>query len=101
MFALVMTLPLDFEDDRRRSAALVGMMLGLGYTIAAISPFVLGAVRDVTGSFDAVLWTARHSSARSSARCWRCRGRDSPSAGAGAAVTVGGASRSASRRTRP
>ena len=29
----------------------------LGYTIAAISPFVLGAVRDVTGSFDAVLWT--------------------------------------------
>jgi len=32
------------------------MMLGLGYTIAAISPFVLGAVRDVTGSFDAVLW---------------------------------------------
>ena len=36
--------------------ALVGMMLGLGYTTAAISPFVLGGVRDVTGSFDAVLW---------------------------------------------
>ena len=33
------------------------MMLGLGYTTAAISPFVLGAVRDVTGLFDAVLWT--------------------------------------------
>ena len=32
------------------------MMLGLGYTTAAISPFVLGAVRDLTGSFDAVLW---------------------------------------------
>jgi cyanate permease len=56
MFALVMTLPLDLEAQRDRIAALVGMMLGGGYTIAAISPFVLGAVRDVTGSFDAVLW---------------------------------------------
>jgi cyanate permease len=33
------------------------MMLGVGYTAAAVSPFVLGAVRDLTGSFDAVLWT--------------------------------------------
>ena len=57
MFALVMTLPLDFEHDRGRVGGLVAMMLGLGYTIAAGSPFVLGAVRDVTGSFDAVLWT--------------------------------------------
>ena len=32
------------------------MMLGIGYSVAAVSPFVLGAVRDVTGSFDAVLW---------------------------------------------
>ena len=51
-----MTLPLDFEHARERVGALVGLMLGLGYSIAAISPFVLGAVRDVTGSFDAVLW---------------------------------------------
>ena len=57
MFALVMTLPLDFEHDRGRVGGLVAMMLGFGYTIAAVSPFVLGAVRDVTGSFDAVLWT--------------------------------------------
>jgi CP family cyanate transporter-like MFS transporter len=56
MFALVMTLPLDLEKGRERVGALVAMMLGLGYTTAAISPFVLGAVRDVTGSFDAVLW---------------------------------------------
>jgi MFS transporter, CP family, cyanate transporter len=56
MLALVMTLPLDLEDDPARVGALVGMMLGFGYTIAAISPFVLGGVRDVTGSFDAVLW---------------------------------------------
>ncbi len=58
LFALVMTLPLDFERTPKRVGALVAMMLGLGYTIAAASPFALGAIRDVTGSFDAVLWVA-------------------------------------------
>ena len=33
MFALVMTLPLDLEERPERVGALVGMMLGLGYTI--------------------------------------------------------------------
>ena len=56
MFSLVMTLPLDHEEGAKRVAALVAMMLGLGYSVAAVSPFVLGAVRDATGSFDAVLW---------------------------------------------
>jgi MFS transporter, CP family, cyanate transporter len=56
MFALVLTLPLDLEDEPGRVGALVGMMLGLGYTIGAISPVVLGAVRDATGSFTASLW---------------------------------------------
>jgi CP family cyanate transporter-like MFS transporter len=55
-FALVMTLPLDLAESRRLVAELVAMMLGVGYTLGAVSPFVLGAVRDVTGSFDAVLW---------------------------------------------
>lgn len=55
-FALIMTLPLDFESSRERVGALVGLMLGVGYSTAALAPFVLGAVRDVTGSFDAVLW---------------------------------------------
>lgn len=58
MFALVMTLPLDFEERPERVGALVAMMLGLGYTLAALSPFLLGAVRDATGSFDVVLWVA-------------------------------------------
>jgi len=56
MFALVLTLPLDLEHEPARVGALVGMMLGLGYTIGAISPVVLGAVRDLTGSFTASLW---------------------------------------------
>ena len=56
MFSLVLTLPLDLEDDPARVGALVGMMLGLGYTIGAVSPFVLGVVRDATGGFTASLW---------------------------------------------
>ena len=58
LFSLVMTLPLDFERTPERVGALVAMMLGLGYTIAATSPFLLGAIRDATGSFDDVLWVA-------------------------------------------
>lgn len=55
-FALVMTLPLDFGDTRERVGALVGLMLGVGYSAAALSPFALGALRDATGSYDVVLW---------------------------------------------
>jgi MFS transporter, CP family, cyanate transporter len=56
MFSLVMTVPLDLEHDARQVGALVGMMLGLGYTIGASSPVVLGAVRDLTGTFTGSLW---------------------------------------------
>jgi len=56
LFALLMTLPLDVERDTRRVGALVGMMLGFGYVIGALSPLVLGAVRDATGSFTSSLW---------------------------------------------
>jgi len=58
MFALVMTLPLDLEELPQRVGGLVAMMLGLGYTTAATSPFLLGAVRDATGSFEGPLWVA-------------------------------------------
>ena len=58
LFALVMTVPLDLEDRPERLGALVAMMLGLGYTLAAIAPFAFGAVRDATQSFTVVLWVA-------------------------------------------
>jgi MFS transporter, CP family, cyanate transporter len=56
MFALVLTVPLDLEERPDRVGALIGMMLGLGYTIGAVSPIVLGTVRDATGSFTGALW---------------------------------------------
>jgi cyanate permease len=31
-------------------------MLGAGYSLAALAPFVLGAVRDASGSFTGSLW---------------------------------------------
>ena len=56
MFALVLKLRLDLEHETGRVGAPLGMVLGFGYTIGAISPFVLGALRDLTGSFTASLW---------------------------------------------
>ena len=55
-FPLTLTLPLDMARDPADTGAVVGLMLGAGYTIAAAGPFLLGAARDLTGSFSASLW---------------------------------------------
>jgi CP family cyanate transporter-like MFS transporter len=55
LFPLTMTLPLDAAERPAEVAALAGMMLGVGYTLSAMSPLLLGAVRDLTGGFNAVL----------------------------------------------
>jgi MFS transporter, CP family, cyanate transporter len=56
LFPLTLTLPLDAAERPAEVAALAGMMLGLGYTLSAASPLLLGAVRDLSGGFNAVLW---------------------------------------------
>jgi CP family cyanate transporter-like MFS transporter len=56
MFPLAMTLPLDVTDDPARVGAVAGMMLGVGYGLGALSPLILGGLRDATGSFTASLW---------------------------------------------
>lgn len=55
-FPLTLTLPLDVAHDPADTGAVVGLMLGAGYTIAAAGPILLGAARDLTGSFSASLW---------------------------------------------
>lgn len=55
-FSLSMTLPVDVAHDGGSVAATTGMMLLIAYLIAAASPVGLGAVRDLTGSYSAVLW---------------------------------------------
>ena len=56
-FPLLMTLPLDVARGPADVGSVVAMMLGLGYTLSAVAPFALGGIRDVTGGFDAALWT--------------------------------------------
>jgi MFS transporter, CP family, cyanate transporter len=55
-FPLTLTLPLDVAHEPAETGAVVGVMLGAGYTITALGPLVLGAVRDLTGSFSTSLW---------------------------------------------
>lgn len=56
-FTLALTLPTDISDDAREVGGAAAMMLLVGYVIAAVAPFVLGAVRDATGNFEASLWS--------------------------------------------
>jgi CP family cyanate transporter-like MFS transporter len=56
VFALMMTLPLDLGERPADAGAVAAMMLGVGYTVGALAPFVLGGIRDLTGSFTASLW---------------------------------------------
>ena len=56
MFPLVMTLPVDVGSRPAVVAAVAGMMLGVGYTIGALAPTLLGAARDLTGTYTTTLW---------------------------------------------
>jgi MFS transporter, CP family, cyanate transporter len=53
LFPLLMTLPLDLAREPTETAAIAGVVLGLGYSAAALTPTGLGAIRDATGSFSA------------------------------------------------
>jgi MFS transporter, CP family, cyanate transporter len=56
MFPLAMTLPIDVARRAGDVGPIAGMMLGVGYTIGAAAPLVMGLFRDMTGSFTASLW---------------------------------------------
>jgi CP family cyanate transporter-like MFS transporter len=55
-FSLSMALPVDVAHDGASVAATTGLMLLVAYMIAAASPVGLGAIRDLTGGYAAVLW---------------------------------------------
>jgi CP family cyanate transporter-like MFS transporter len=57
LFPLVLTLPLDLEDHPAGVAAVIGVVLGVGYSVAALAPTVLGALRDLSGTFAGALWS--------------------------------------------
>lgn len=57
LFPLVLTLPLDLEDHPAGVAAVIGVVLGAGYSVAALAPTLLGALRDLSGTFAGALWS--------------------------------------------
>jgi MFS transporter, CP family, cyanate transporter len=56
VFTLVLTLPLDVTNDPAQVGAVAALMLLGGYLVSSMGPFVLGAMRDVTGTFEVSLW---------------------------------------------
>lgn len=54
--ALALTLVVERAGDTRTAHSLSGMVQGVGYVVAAAGPFVLGALRDATGSWSPPLW---------------------------------------------
>jgi MFS transporter, CP family, cyanate transporter len=55
-FPIMLTLPVEAGRTPAESSALAALMLLVGYTMAAVGPVVLGAVRDATGSFTVAGW---------------------------------------------
>ena len=66
-FSLSMALPVDVAHDGASVAATTGLMLLVAYLIAAASPVGLGAIRDLTGSYAAVMWVLVGSAAAAAA----------------------------------
>jgi MFS transporter, CP family, cyanate transporter len=56
MFPLVMTLPVDVGKRPVDVVSVTGLMLGFGYVLGAIAPLLLGATRDLTGTYTTTLW---------------------------------------------
>jgi CP family cyanate transporter-like MFS transporter len=56
VFTLALMLPVDLARSPARAAGLVAVTLSVGYLLTAATPWLLGAVRDATGSFTLSLW---------------------------------------------
>ena len=56
LFSLTMALPVDLGHGPADVAAFTGLMLGAGYSLSAMSPLILGAIRDASAGFGTVLW---------------------------------------------
>lgn len=56
LFTLALTLPLDVGKSREEVGAIAALMLCAGYSLSAVTPVVLGAIRDATDSFVPGFW---------------------------------------------
>jgi CP family cyanate transporter-like MFS transporter len=55
-FTLTLILPLDIAGSGRNAGSVIGVVLLGGYVLTAVTPVLVGAIRDITGSFDLSLW---------------------------------------------
>ena len=56
VFPICLTMCLDVAREPAEAGAAAALMFLAGYPIAALGPLGAGALRDLTGSFDASLW---------------------------------------------
>ena len=56
LFTLTLTLPLDVARNPSEAAGVASVMLSVGYAATALTPSLLGLLRDLTGSFAASIW---------------------------------------------
>lgn len=56
MFILILTLPFYETKDVSEVASWTAMILSIGYLISAITPTFFGYIRDVTGSYQSIMW---------------------------------------------
>lgn len=56
LFPLALTLSVDLARDPREAGGVAALMLGGGYTLAAVAPVALRLARGAAGSFTAGLW---------------------------------------------
>lgn len=57
LFPMSLIMAMDHHDDPQRAGAIVGIVQGVGYFIAALSPLAAGTLRDALGSFSSA-WAA-------------------------------------------
>jgi len=51
LFALALTLPLDYSADADEAGRLTAMTFFVGYVVAGLGPVAVGALRDATGGY--------------------------------------------------
>jgi CP family cyanate transporter-like MFS transporter len=55
LFPITLTLPLDISTSAAEVAGATALVLGAGYLASASSPFLMGVMRDLAGSFQPVI----------------------------------------------
>jgi cyanate permease len=55
LFPITLTLPLDISKSAAEVAGATALVMGGGYLASASSPFLMGVLRDVAGSFEPVI----------------------------------------------